>query len=102
MTIELPHQVRSVRLGCLEGDSQNCRDFLAALALRQKLYDFSFPSGYLRNYFLACLWPFTQRYIHQLLDQFWRKEGPVRQQLLPGFYKITARISLHNTSTLTP
>ncbi len=49
MTIELAHQVRSVRLGCLEGDSQNCRDFLAAFALRQKLYDFSFPSGYLRK-----------------------------------------------------
>ena len=48
MTIELPHQIRSVRLGCLGLDSQNCPDFLVALALRQKLHDFSFPSRYLR------------------------------------------------------
>src|SRR5579862_2846632 len=101
MTIELPHQVRAVRLGCFEADSQNVRNFLAALALRQELYDFSLPCGYLRKSFLACLWPFTWRCVHHLLGHSWGEEGFIRQKRLHTGYKITARICLEDISTHT-
>src|SRR2546427_7774234 len=41
MAIELFHQVDAMRLGCLYADAQDCGDFLAALALGEKLYDFA-------------------------------------------------------------
>ena len=99
MTIELPHQVQSVRVYRLSADSQNCRDFLITFALGQEPHDFSFPPRYLRGFFATYLWPFTQISIHDYLGRFCGKEGLVRQQCLHCRYKVAACIGLQDVSS---
>ena len=78
MTIELPHQVRPVRVDRVSGDSQYCRDLLAAFTLGQELHDFSFSPRYLREFMATWLGPFTPISIHHYLGP----EGAVQLDTL--------------------
>src|SRR4029077_17938062 len=96
VAIEFSHQVDAVRFRGLYTNTQNRRDFLTALTLGKKLYDFAFARGERRVFVDRILDPFRLSYIavQANLRDFGGEEGLIATQSFDGGDQIAGDIRL--------